>query len=60
MLERALERLPEDYRQVIVLRYREGRSFDEIGKQMNRSADAAGKLWSRAMERLREECEGAP
>ena len=54
-LQRALARLPEDYRRVVVLRYREERSFAEIGMLMDRSADAARKLWARAMERLREE-----
>ncbi len=58
-LLRAIERLPDDYRQVIVLRYLEGRSFDEIGTALGRSADAARKLWSRAMERLRQEWEGS-
>jgi RNA polymerase sigma-70 factor (ECF subfamily) len=58
-LRRALERLPDDYRQVIVLRYLEGRSFEEIGPLLNRSADAARKLWWRAKQRLREEWEGS-
>jgi RNA polymerase sigma-70 factor (ECF subfamily) len=59
-LQRALERLPDDYRQVIVYRYLEGRSFEEIGRLMNRSDDAASKLWSRAMRQLRKEWEGSP
>ena len=29
---RALERLPEDYRRVLLLRYEEGQSFEEIGR----------------------------
>jgi RNA polymerase sigma-70 factor (ECF subfamily) len=58
-LQRALARLPEDYRRVVVLRYREARSFEEIGTLMNRSADAARKLWARAMEQLREEWTGS-
>lgn len=59
-LKMALERLPEDYRQVIGYRYLEGRSFEEIGPLMNRSADAVRKLWARAMDRLRREWEGSP
>jgi RNA polymerase sigma-70 factor, ECF subfamily len=55
---RALERLPEDYRRVVDLRFQEQRSFEEIGRLTGRSADAARKVWSRAVERLREECEG--
>ncbi len=59
-LQRALGRLPEDYRRVVVLRYLEGRTFEEIGQLLQRSPDAARKLWTRAMERLRQEWEGAP
>jgi RNA polymerase sigma-70 factor, ECF subfamily len=57
-LRRALERLPEDYRRVVVLRFEEGLSFEEIGRLTDRSPDAARKVWSRAMERLRQEWEG--
>jgi RNA polymerase sigma-70 factor (ECF subfamily) len=57
-LRRALERLPDEYRQVVVLRFEEGRSFEEIGPLTGRSADAARKVWARAMERLRREWEG--
>ncbi len=56
-LGRALERLPDHYRQVVVMRFQEDRSFEEIGLALQCSADAARKLWSRAMERLRLECE---
>jgi RNA polymerase sigma-70 factor, ECF subfamily len=56
-LRRALERLPEEYRRVVVLRFEEGRSFEEIGRLTGRSPDAARKVWSRAMERLRQEWE---
>jgi RNA polymerase sigma-70 factor, ECF subfamily len=58
-LQNALQRLRDEYRQAIVLRYLEGRSFEEIGRLLNRSPDAARKLWSRAMERLRQEWEGS-
>jgi RNA polymerase sigma-70 factor (ECF subfamily) len=54
-LQVALARLPDDYRQVILLRYQEERTFEEIGTAMNRTPDAARKLWSRAMDRLRSE-----
>lgn len=58
LLYQALARLPDDYRDVVRLRYLEERSFEEIGQRLNRSADAARKLWARAMERLRQEWEG--
>jgi RNA polymerase sigma-70 factor (ECF subfamily) len=56
-LRRALNRLPEEYRRVVILRFEEERSFDEIGRLTDRSPDAARKVWSRAMERLRQEWE---
>jgi RNA polymerase sigma-70 factor (ECF subfamily) len=59
-LQRALARLPDEYRCVIQLRYQQAKSFEEIGRLLNRSPDAARKLWTRAMERLRQEWEGSP
>lgn len=56
-LEAALSRLTTEYRQVVLLRYQDKRSFEEIGQIMNRSPDAARKLWSRAVEKLAEELE---
>jgi RNA polymerase sigma-70 factor (ECF subfamily) len=55
MLEQALLRLPEHFRQVIVLRHRENRSFPEIGALFGRSPAAVRKLWVRAIERLQDE-----
>ena len=52
VLCRALDSLPDDYRQVIALRYWEDLEFQEIGKRMGRTAAAARKLWLRAVERL--------
>jgi RNA polymerase sigma-70 factor (ECF subfamily) len=51
-LDRALAQLPEHYREVIGLRHQEQLSFDEIGRRLGRSADAARKLWARAVEQL--------
>ncbi len=56
-IERALHRLPEDYSQVVRLRYREERSFEEIAEIMERSQNAVRKLWARAIERLQQEME---
>src|SRR5262249_46576615 len=33
---------------------RDGLPFDEIGRRLHRSADAARRLWSRAVDRLQE------
>lgn len=57
-MESAIERLPDEYRAVIMRRYQEGRSFDEIARMMQRSENAVRKLWFRAIERLQEELRG--
>jgi RNA polymerase sigma-70 factor, ECF subfamily len=54
-LEKALQRLSQDQRQVIFLRNQLGLSFVEIGAQMGRSADAIRHLWGRGIERLQQE-----
>jgi RNA polymerase sigma-70 factor (ECF subfamily) len=58
-VNQALDRLPQEYRQAILLRYRDGLSFEEIGRQLQRSPNAARKLWLRAVERLRQEMDSA-
>jgi RNA polymerase sigma-70 factor (ECF subfamily) len=57
-LKEVLPSLPEDYRRVIQLRNWQRLSFSEIGAQMSRSAEAARKLWGRAVERLSRELRG--
>ena len=59
-LQEALGRLPEDYRRVISLRHEERLPFEEIGRRLDRSPDAARKLWARAVERLHEELDPPP
>jgi RNA polymerase sigma-70 factor (ECF subfamily) len=59
-LQAALGRLPEDYRRVITLRYQEQLPFEEIGRLLQRSPDAARKLWARAVEQLHEELDPPP
>jgi RNA polymerase sigma-70 factor (ECF subfamily) len=54
-VERVLARLPEDYRQVLLWRYREGLSFEEMARRLGRSENAARKLWARALERFQAE-----
>jgi RNA polymerase sigma-70 factor (ECF subfamily) len=59
-LERALSRLPDDYREVLSLRYQGDMSFEEIGQRLGRSANAARKLWLRAVRKLKQELESSP
>ena len=55
-----LARLPQHYREVIILRNLESLSFQEVADRMGRSPAAVRKLWGRAIERLRlpEDAEG--
>ncbi|TWT79362.1 ECF RNA polymerase sigma factor SigW [Planctomycetes bacterium CA13] len=52
-LAEALESLPEDYRQVIVLRHVDGLPFAEVARMMNRSVDSVEKLWVRGLAKLK-------
>jgi RNA polymerase sigma-70 factor (ECF subfamily) len=55
LLADALARLPEDYRETIVLRHLEGLTFPEVARRMGRSEDSVQKLWLRGLARLRQE-----
>lgn len=48
----ALERLSADHREVILLRTRQGRSWNEVAQRMGRSTDAVRQLWVRALKAL--------
>jgi RNA polymerase sigma-70 factor (ECF subfamily) len=54
-LAEVLARLPEDYREVIVLRNLQGCSHEEVARRMGRGVGAARMLWVRALKRLRQE-----
>jgi RNA polymerase sigma-70 factor (ECF subfamily) len=55
LLSQALERLPEDYREIIILRHLENLPFADAAQRMGRSEDSVQKLWVRALARLRRE-----
>lgn len=59
ILTETLLRLSADHQAVLKLRYWEGLSFSEIGMRLGRSAEAARKLWFRAVERLQDELNAA-
>jgi RNA polymerase sigma-70 factor, ECF subfamily len=50
----AMEKLPPDYQEVIVLRNLERLPFDEVAQRMERSRPAAQMLWMRAIQKLRD------
>jgi RNA polymerase sigma-70 factor, ECF subfamily len=58
LLADALERLPDDYREIIVLRHFEGLTFPQAAQRMGRTQDSVEKLWLRALAKLRQECGG--
>ncbi|MAT71725.1 MAG: RNA polymerase factor sigma-70 [Planctomycetaceae bacterium] len=57
-LANRLAELPEDYRDVVVLRHLQGMPFEQVGLQMGRSTGAARMLWLRAIRQLREQLLG--
>jgi RNA polymerase sigma-70 factor (ECF subfamily) len=59
LLADALDRLPGDYREVIILRHLEGLPFGDVATRMGRSEDSVQKLWVRALANLRRSMDGA-
>jgi len=53
LLADTLGQLPEDYREVLILRHLEELTFPEVAERMGRSVDSVKKLWARALDRLR-------
>jgi RNA polymerase sigma-70 factor, ECF subfamily len=53
LLANALERLPDHYREVIILHQLQDLSFTEVAERMERSLDSVKNLWIRALSRLR-------
>lgn len=53
-LEKALSTLPNEQRQVVIMRHLDGLAFNEISERLGRSSGACRMLWLRAMDDLRE------
>lgn len=53
LLTEALAALPEDYREVVVLRHLENLSMNDVAARMNRSVESVKKLCARALAKLR-------
>jgi RNA polymerase sigma-70 factor (ECF subfamily) len=60
LLADALDRLPEDYREVLVLHHLQGLTLAEVARHMGRSLDSIKKLWLRGLGRLRRVLEETP
>ena len=55
LLQRALQRAPSTYRRVLMLRTVEELPFADVGEVLGVSAEAARKLWVRAIAALQRE-----
>jgi len=53
LLAEALGRLPEELRELLILRHLEGLSFPEVARRMERTVDSVKKQWPRALASLR-------
>jgi RNA polymerase sigma-70 factor (ECF subfamily) len=51
-LDKAMQQLPEHYRQVLILHTTEDLTFAQIADKLGSTADAVRKLWGRAVEEL--------
>jgi RNA polymerase sigma-70 factor (ECF subfamily) len=58
-LAEALARLPDDMRDLLILRHLEGLTFPEVAQRLGRSIDSLKKQWPRALASLRRILEGA-
>jgi RNA polymerase sigma-70 factor (ECF subfamily) len=56
-LAEVLQKLPDDYREVIVLRNLQELPHAEVARRMDRKEGAVRMLWVRALTKLREELE---
>lgn len=54
ILADAMDRLPDDYRTVLIWRNFKELSFPEVARRMNRSVGSSQQLWMRALAQLRQ------
>lgn len=53
LIANALQQLPTDYREVLVMRELQGKPLAEVAELMGRTTNAMQKLWARAVVKLR-------
>lgn len=54
LLAEALAKLPDNYREVIVLRHLEELTFPEVAQRLERTENSVQKIWVRALAKLRQ------
>src|SRR5437660_3078267 len=59
LLADALGRLPDDYREVIILHHLEGLTFPEVARRSGRTVDSLKNVWARALAQLRRSLGGS-
>lgn len=59
-VQQAVQRLRDDFRQVLILRHQEQLTFEEIGRRLGCSTSGARALWLRAVERLNDDLRDSP
>jgi RNA polymerase sigma-70 factor (ECF subfamily) len=58
LLADALHALPDEYREVIILRQLEGLSFPHVARRLGRTEESAKSTWLRALTQFRSTLEG--
>lgn len=58
LLAEALGRLPDDLRDLLILRHLEGLTFPQVAERLGRTVDSVKKQWPRALASLRRLLEG--
>ncbi|PJF23548.1 MAG: hypothetical protein CUN56_00435 [Phototrophicales bacterium] len=54
-LKRALNAVPEHYREIVLMRFADGLSFAEIAEELGKSLEAVKSLYRRAVQAIRDE-----
>jgi RNA polymerase sigma-70 factor (ECF subfamily) len=60
LLADALGRLPDAYREVLILHHLEGLPHPEVARRLGRTVDSVKNLWARALGRLRRDVGETP
>jgi RNA polymerase sigma-70 factor (ECF subfamily) len=58
LLADSLQKLPGDYREVLILHHLQGLSLPEVARRLGRSLDSVKNLWLRGLARLRNSAGG--
>jgi len=53
LIQRAMDRLPEHYQEIILMRFADGLTFNEIAEQRQQSLEAIKSLYRRAIQAVR-------